>query len=222
MDLVELEGFLAERLSQPLPGAEAQHRFAPTPLHEGWRADDRPDGARHAAALLLIYPGPLGLTVPLTVRHTDLPHHPGQISFPGGRVGADETAEQAAIRETHEEIGVRPDRVRILGPLSTLWIVVSNHLLEPFVGVTTARPDFELAPREVEALVEVPLSDIRDMRRVKSAMRVRDGRDVTYPFFDLGGHQVWGATAMVLGEFAALFEEASGIGPQASGTDDSL
>jgi 8-oxo-dGTP pyrophosphatase MutT (NUDIX family) len=206
MDLAELEGFLAARLAQPLPGKEAQHRFAPKPLHKGWRADARPEGARHAAALLLIYPGPLGWTVPLTVRHSDLPHHPGQISFPGGRVGANETAAQAALRETFEEIGVRPERVRMVGPLSTLWIVVSNHLLEPFVGITATRPDFDLAPSEVEALVEVPLSDIRDMTRVKSEVRVRDSIDVTYPFFDLGGHKVWGATAMVLGEFAALFQ----------------
>lgn len=209
MDLADLEEFLAARLVQPLPGADAQHRFAPKPLYEGWRADGRPSGTRHAAALLMIYPGPLGLTVPLTVRHGDLPHHPGQISLPGGRVGANESAPQAALRETFEEIGVRAETIRILGPLSTLWIIVSNHLLEPYVGVTDRRPEFDLAPREVEALVEVPLSDLRDMTRVKSEMRVRDGVAVTYPFFDLGGHKVWGATAMVLGEFAALFDTPS-------------
>src|SRR5438067_553453 len=118
MTVLELERFLGERLALPLPGPEVQHRFAPKPLHEGWSADARPAKARQAAALLLIYPGPLGLTVPLTVRHGGLPHHPGQISLPGGRVGADETAERAAVRETFEEIGVRPNHVRILGPLS--------------------------------------------------------------------------------------------------------
>jgi 8-oxo-dGTP pyrophosphatase MutT (NUDIX family) len=205
MDFVELEAFLTARLRQPLPGADTQHRFAPTPLRAGWRADARPSGARQAAALLLIYPGPRGLTVPLTVRHSDLPHHPGQVSLPGGRVDADERAEDAALRETFEEIGVRAEDIRILGPLSTLWIIVSNHLLEPFVGVAAKRPDFALDPREVEALVEVPLADILDVTRVKSEVRVRDGVDVTYPFLEIGGHNVWGATAMVLGEFAALF-----------------
>jgi 8-oxo-dGTP pyrophosphatase MutT (NUDIX family) len=206
MDLAELEPWLVTRLTQPLPGADVQHRYAPKPLYEGWRADARPDHARHASALLLIYPGPLGWTVPLTVRHTDLPHHPGQVSFPGGRVGATESATQAALRETFEEIGVPPETVRILGSLSTLWIIVSNHLLEPFVGIVDRRPDFALAPSEVVALVEVPLADILDTTRVTSEMRVRDGVPVRYPFFDLGGHKVWGATAMVLGEFAALFD----------------
>ena len=205
MDLVQLESFLAARLARPLPGALAQHRFAPTPLRPGWRADAQPESARRAAALLLVYPGPLGLTIPLTVRHGDLPHHPGQVSFPGGRVGAEETPLQAALRETAEEIGVPPGDVRVIGPLSTVWIVVSNHLLQPFVGVAERRPDFHLAPGEVEALVEVPLSEIHDVTRVKSEIRLRDGLDVTYPFFDLGGHKVWGATAMVLGEFATLF-----------------
>src|SRR6187399_1168883 len=134
MDPDELEAWLATRLAQPLPGVDVQHRYAPKPVYEGWRADARPAGSRHASALLLIYPGPLGPTVPLTVRHSDLPHHPGQVSLPGGRVGAHESAEDAALRETFEEIGVRPESVRILGPLSTLWIIVSNHLLEPYVG----------------------------------------------------------------------------------------
>ena len=205
-NLAALEVFLATRLAQALPGAEVQHRFAPKPLYEGWRADARPEGSRHASALMLIYPGPEGLTVPLTVRHSDFPHHPGQVSFPGGRVDVNESPSRAALRETFEEIGVEPDTVRVLGPLSTLWIIVSNHLLEPYVGVIDARPEFTLAPREVEALLEVPLRDILDATRRKTETRMRDGIEVTYPFFELAGHKVWGATAMVLGEFTALFE----------------
>ena len=124
-------------------------------------------------------------------------------------MGPNETAQEAALREASEEIGVRSVDVRLLGPLSSVWIFVSNHLLEPFVGVARSRPDFKLAPREVATLLEVPLSDIRDGTRVKSEVRLREGRNVVYPFLDLGGHKVWGATAMVLSEFAALFQEAS-------------
>ena len=211
------EAFLIQRLAQPLPGAGAHRRFAPLPTREGWRPDDVPAHARRAAALILLYPGAAGPMMPLTVRHSDLPHHPGQVSLPGGGVDPDESAEQAALRETQEEIGVPPESVRILGALSTLWVVVSNFVVQPFVGVTDARPHFQIAPREVEALVEMPLRDLHDIRRMGWERRTRDGLTVDYPFFDLEQHQVWGATAMILGEFGALFEPEFGPRSQASG-----
>lgn len=206
IEFTTLEASLVDRLQRPLPGAGAQRRFAPQPHHKGWRPDDLPPHAREAAALLLIYPGPAGPTIPLTVRHSDLPHHPGQLSLPGGRINADETPRVAALRETYEEIGVPPERVRVLGPLSTLWVSVSNHVVRPFVGTTPTRPEFQLAAREVQALVEVPLEDLHDVTRVRWEQRVRAGVVIDVPFFDFGGHQVWGATAMILGEFGALFD----------------
>jgi 8-oxo-dGTP pyrophosphatase MutT (NUDIX family) len=204
--LAAIETFLRRRLTAALPGAEAHLRFAPRPQRETWRPDDRPATARRAAALILLYPGEHGATIPLTVRHSDLPHHPGQVSLPGGRIDAEESAESAALRETHEEIGVEPDRVRVLGPLSSLWVIVSNHLVQPFVGVSDTRPEFQLAAREVEELVELPLANLHDITRIGWERRLRDGVDVAYPYFKLAGHQVWGATAMILGEFGALFE----------------
>jgi 8-oxo-dGTP pyrophosphatase MutT (NUDIX family) len=210
--LAAIEAFLRGRLTAPLPGAEAHLRFAPRPAREPWRPDDRPPTARPAAALILLYPGEQGATIPLTVRHGDLPHHPGQVSLPGGRIDFEEPAESAALRETYEEIGVRPERVRILGALSSLWVVVSNHLVQPFVGVTDTRPEFHLAEGEVEALVELPLANLIDLKRIGWKRRIRDGMHVDYPYFKLADHQVWGATAMILGEFGALFERDFGPG----------
>jgi hypothetical protein len=74
------------------------------------------------------------------------------------------------------------------------------------VGVADTRPEFRLAAREVEELVELPLTDLRDIARIGWDRRVRDGAELDYPFFRLADHQVWGATAMILGEFGALFE----------------
>jgi 8-oxo-dGTP pyrophosphatase MutT (NUDIX family) len=142
--------------------------------------------------------------MPLTVRHSSLPHHPGQISLPGGRIDLDETAEHAALREAQEEIGVHPDRVRVAGALSTLWVMVSNHVVQPFVGVTDRRPDFVLAAREVEALVEMPVQHLLDEARVGFELRVRDGLDVEVPYFDVDGQRIWGATGMVLGELREI------------------
>jgi len=205
-DLQSLEAFLRRRLAEPLPGADAQIRFSPQPTRKGWRPDQRPAGARHASALLLLYPSDGGIRVPLTMRRHDLPQHAGQVSFPGGRIDPGEAPLDAALREAHEEIGVSPDAVRIVGALSSLWVVVSNHLLFPFVGVTDARPDFRPAPNEVAEILEVPLGDLRDPARLGWSRHAREGIIVDYPHFMLGGHQTWGATAMVLGEFGNLFD----------------
>ena len=205
MDVRALETFLHQRLAQDLPGSAAQLRFAPRPLRKGWSPELTPDTARQAAALVLIYPGPDGPLIPLTVRRDDLPHHGGQISLPGGRLDAGERADAAAIREAHEEIGIDPARVRIVGRLSSLWVIVSNFVVQPFVGITEERPEFAIEPREVASLLEVPVASLRDSARLGWTRRVRDGVMVTYPHFEFDGHHVWGATAMILGEFGALF-----------------
>lgn len=209
----DLESFLLARLTQPLPGPDAQLRFAPHPRRKSWRPDQDPEGARQAAALILLYPGSEGFAFPLTVRRHDLPHHAGQVSLPGGGIDPGEAPPIAALREAHEELGIDPASVRLVGALSPLWVIVSNFVVRPFVGVTDARPDFRAAPREVAALVETPVSAVRDVARINWAERARDGVLVRYPYFDFGGHHVWGATAMMLSEFAALFEPAFGPPP---------
>jgi 8-oxo-dGTP pyrophosphatase MutT (NUDIX family) len=203
----DLESFLRTRLAGPLPGPEAQRRFAPKPARKGWRPDDQPPSAREAAALILIYPGHQGALFPLTVRRHDLPFHPGQISLPGGGLDPGEDAAAAALRETHEEIGIAPGGVRIIGQLSPLWVIVSNFVVRPFVGITDARPEFRTEPREVAELIETPIDWVRDSSRVGWDQRVRDGVRIEFPYFDFAGHRVWGATAMVLSEFAALFDQ---------------
>ena len=99
---------------------------------------------RPAAALLLIYPHEDAWHMPLTLRGSNLRHHTGQISLPGGRLDAGESVEQAALREAHEEIGVTPVDVDVLGRLTPLPVYVSGHLLHPIVGYAARGPDLNL------------------------------------------------------------------------------
>jgi 8-oxo-dGTP pyrophosphatase MutT (NUDIX family) len=204
MQLAELEALLRERLGGTLPGVDAQIRFAPFPTSRGWRAGEFPVGARDAAALLCLYPVDGGIAIPLTVRASTLARHAGQISLPGGATDPGETAAQAALREASEEIGLDPASVRVLGGLTPIHVLVSGFTLHPVIGVTDARPAFQPAPGEVDEIVEVRLDDLQDVSRIRTGTRHREGVEVQYAYLDLGGHQVWGATAMVLGEFLQL------------------
>jgi 8-oxo-dGTP pyrophosphatase MutT (NUDIX family) len=202
--LNEIEQLLRERLAGTLPGVQAQLRFAPSPVRSGWRAGHFPADSRMAAALLLIYPRDGGLAVPLTVRASGLARHAGQVSLPGGATDPGETLAQTALREAAEEIGVDPSAVRVLGELTPVHVIVSGFTLHPILGVTDRRPHFVAAPGEVDEILEVALGDLRDASRIGRGTRIREGVAVEYPYFDLLGHQVWGATAMVLGEFICL------------------
>ena len=199
---------LRRRLSQPLPGLEAQLRMAPRPLM-------RPDpalelGLRPAAALLLIYPHADAWHLPLTVRGAGLRHHTGQVSLPGGRLDHQgESVEEAALREAYEEIGVVPAEVEILGRLTAIPVIVSGHLLQPVVGVSPRRPDFRLAASEVERLIELPVSRLLEPDAVAWEERVRmlpPHGLMNVPYFEVDSARVWGATAMVLAEFSALLD----------------
>lgn len=192
-----------------LPGSEAQLRMSPNPRMP-WDPSRFPDGGRDAAALLLLYPHAGDWHLPLTVRGSDLRHHTGQVSLPGGRVDAGESIEAAALREAAEEVGVDPASVRVVGQLTPVRIPISGYLLHPVMGIADARPEFRPDDWEVARLIEVPLESLRDTSIIQLAHRTRDvdGRveEMEVPCFAIDGEQVWGATAMVLAEFLAILE----------------
>lgn len=204
----DLVASLRVALTGPLPGLEAQLQMAPRP-RLGWNPTTFPDGLRDAASLILIYPLNHIPYLALTVRAADLRSHTGQVSLPGGRVDEGESIEAAALRESFEEVGVDPSRVRVLGQLTPLHIPVSRYLLHPVVGVADARPDFERAEQEVARIIEVPLDVLADPATVKEErwQREREGAmtPVDVPFYAIDGEKVWGATAMVLAEFLAIW-----------------
>jgi 8-oxo-dGTP pyrophosphatase MutT (NUDIX family) len=207
--LADLESTLRARLAGTLPGLEAQRRFMPTPPRTGWKPGEFPSDARIAAGLLLLYPGAGGPSIPLTVRASHLRRHAGQISLPGGATDAGETLVQAALREAHEEIGVDPSRVRVLGELTPVHVLVSGFTLHPVVGIADEQPEFRPAAHEVEEVLEVSIADLQDASNIRQGVRTREGVAIEYPYFDLGGSHVWGATAMILGEFICLLSEAA-------------
>jgi 8-oxo-dGTP pyrophosphatase MutT (NUDIX family) len=208
---------LERGLRRELPGPEAQARLAPIPRRE-WPAGFNPAGIRHAAGLLLVFPGktlnaelaesaekenPHRAHIVLTVR-ADRLRHGGQVSMPGGVVEPGETLEQAALREAHEEVALPLAPVRVLGALTPLDIPVSGFRLHPIVAVTDTHPPLTPADAEVARILEVAVDELLDPANLARTRRERDGVGYVVPAFRVCGHEIWGATAMVLAEFLAV------------------
>jgi 8-oxo-dGTP pyrophosphatase MutT (NUDIX family) len=202
-----LPQWLASRLKEPLPGATIDSRFAPQPIRTQHRA--APSGAREAAVLLLLYPRDGEWHFPLMLRtgHA-MDVHAGQVSLPGGALETGEATTDAAIREFHEELGDDGQAVRLLGALSPLYVQVSNFQVTPWVACVASRPRFSPNPVEVAALLEVSLAELLAPANFGSHERIRDGQRCIAPHFHLVAHQVWGATCMILGEFATILAES--------------
>lgn len=165
-------------------------------------------GPMQAAAVLIgVIERSAGPTVLFTERALHLPRHPGQISFPGGRLHEEDAdAIAAALREAHEEVGLPPGDVDVLGQLAPQLTVTGFHVT-PVVGWLSggfaARPD----PTEVQSVFEVPLAHLRDPTCRQEEIRTRSGTRFVTEVYVFEGHRIWGATASILSRFLEVISE---------------
>ncbi len=162
---------------------------------------------RAASVLLTLVERPAGLSVLFTERAAHLKDHAGQISFPGGRIRAGETAVDAALRETHEEIGLLPTDVEVLGVLDE-FLTGTGFLIKPVVGYVAAgsfiaAPD----PTEVASVFEVALAFIADPANITASYRERLGARLRTYEVHHSGHRIWGATAAILVNFRDVISD---------------
>lgn len=153
---------------------------------------------KRAAVLVPLIDRPQGLTVLLTHRTNHLLHHPGQVSFPGGRIEpGDDSPEATALRETHEETGLEPRHVHLIGRLDP-YITRTGFVVIPVVGVI--RPPFTIMPdpHEVAEVFEVPLAFLLDPRNHQRCQSEFDGVVRYFYAMPYGRHYIWGATAGML------------------------
>ena len=191
---------VSRALSAPLPGPAAHSLMATRPRMS---VDDFcfPGPPRRGAVLVVLYAHQGEIWLPLTRRTDRVQHHKGQIALPGGAwEPRDADLWATALRETEEEVGIAADTVRQLGALSPLDIPASHFRVQPFVGCVPQRPAFVLDAREVAALIEMPLAMLLDATAKDEEVWGWGGQSRTVPFYRLGEHIIWGATAMILGE----------------------
>jgi len=201
---------LIERLQRPLPGREAQYKMAHAIRHN-YPAEAK--NAQQAGVLALFYPKDGHWHIVLIERDNRNPNdrHRGQISFPGGKFEAnDQTLAVTALREAEEEVNAPVNDIQLLGPLTQLYIPVSNFIVSPYVGMMTYTPTFSPQEEEVKAILEIPFHLFTDPANVQQK-NMRVAQNITLqnvPFFNIYGRTVWGATAMMINELVELIRNS--------------
>lgn len=153
-----------------------------------------------AAVLVPLVDHPQGMTVILTQRTESLPSHAGQIALPGGRRAPDEhTPEVTALRESAEEIGLAPGRVRLLGRLNAHDTHTGYRVL-PVVGLVESPIELEPDPSEVAAVFEVPVAHMMDPANHRLETRLQRGVERQFRIIAYKDYFIWGLTARVLGD----------------------
>lgn len=215
----DLFPFLEERLSQNLPGRDAQIQMAPKPRSDGeMRKMNPPEDVRQSSVLALLFPNEENdIELTLTLRSEDIDHG-GQISFPGGRANKGESAVDTALREAREEIGIDPGRVTILGQLSDLYVSHSNNLVVPVIGYSRERPEFTVNPIEVEEVFTVTLDSLLHKKNLTVEDWELGKHTYKVPYWDVHRVPLWGATAMMLNELLDLYREYLEISSRAEGS----
>ena len=183
--------WLADRLARPSPAIAIG-------LSDGFRLPGREGLVTPAAVLVPVVNREGGLTVLLTQRSDALPDHPGQISFPGGRIDPeDATVEAAALREAQEEVGLAPDRVTVLGRLAP-YETVTGFSVTPVVGWVEPPIDIAADPVEVADVFEVPLAFLLEPANQQRHFRMLGSKRRDYFAIPYAERYIWGATAAML------------------------
>ncbi len=163
---------------------------------------------KQAAVLLPLFTVDGAYQVLFIKRSRRVEHHKGEISFPGGICEAsDGTFERTALRETHEEIGIRPEDVRVLGMLDDIRTQSTRYRVTPVVGVIPYPYSFALSAREVEKIITIPLAHLHDAGNGGEEEVLREGKSYRGHVYHFGSHVIWGATARILNNFIQLWDE---------------
>jgi len=206
-DFNAFKAAVSKGLALGLPGVEAQYRLVPPDRPRPNFDEIETNNPRKAGVLALFYPVAEVPHLVLLKRNTYPGVHSGQISLPGGQAEElDGNITETALREAHEEIGVHPKEVSVLGNLTRVYIPPSNFLVQPVLGISKQRPAFIPEAKEVSALVEVPFHIFLNSEYFRETRVEARGLVMHVPAYHIDGHVIWGATAMMISEIVALLK----------------
>jgi 8-oxo-dGTP pyrophosphatase MutT (NUDIX family) len=201
------------RLQESLPGEEVQFQMAPITRQRITKTLTEQYQPVKSAVLILLFPVEKNIHT-LFIQRTEYNGvHSAQVAFPGGKF--DETdidLEQTALREAHEEIGINPKQVKIIGKLTDVYITPSNYLVSPFIGFLNAIPKLVMNTHEVQQIITTDLFHLNNVKiRSEKIITHSNGDKIKTPYYEIEGLTVWGATAMMISELNVVAEQAKNI-----------
>ncbi len=211
MEFSEFIKYIPKIRIQQLPAVQAHLKMAPIGRQETMGPDYYEKmNPRKSAVMMLFYPKDGETHLVLTKRNAYPGVHSSQISFPGGKAEPeDANLAVTALRETFEEIGVEGNDIDIVMPFSEIYIPPSNFLVQPFLGMAKKQPEFKPDPKEVTAIIQLPLDTFLDDSIITSSeMQTSYAQSIKVPAFVFEGHVVWGATAMIMSELKETIKMA--------------
>ncbi len=205
-NFVDFIVWTAQKLKEPLPGEIAQLKLEPS-TRRSYDLDPKHLRPKLSSVLILFFPEGDKTKLTLIQRPEYDGVHGGQIAFPGGKMEEiDNSLMDTALRESFEEIGVEPDKIKIIGKLSQLYIPPSNFLVEPFVGYTDIKPDFCADPAEVSEILFIDLNELLNESSFQhKEINIRNFR-TKVPCYFINERIIWGATSMILSELLEVIK----------------
>ncbi len=202
---------IKDELARPLPGIDAQMKMTPITRQREMFKAKHVSPPMESAVLILLFPYKKQLQIALIKRAAYDGVHSAQIAFPGGKHEEnDDTLIVTALRETHEEIGINPSEISILGKLTKLYIPPSNFNVLPVIGFMKNKPHFIIDEKEVEEVLIVRLSELINPGTIQyKKIESRDKSQISVPCYFINSKIIWGATAMIISELLEVVRRIS-------------
>ena len=211
MKVEKIIALIKERVgsNSELPGWTSHKKMAVIPINSiTEKAFIPPKDAKPASVSIILFQENNQLFFLLTKRTDNVEHHKGQVSLPGGAIDKNETAKNASLRETNEEIGIDSSTLESLGQLSSLYTPVSYFNIHVFLWYSKISPQIKINDNEVDQVYKISLDELIDHNVVSNTPINKSGFKINVPAYHFEKCICWGATAMIITELKDIINES--------------